>query len=112
MNCSSVTPDPKPAPRIKDPGLLRRAHRAYALAGCAACGQRGWAVELHHIQYRSAGGGDVWENLIGLCGTRFGCGAHEKIHNGQWKLQRIDGQVWVVDVDRGWLFELDQIGVV
>lgn len=45
--------------------VLRRDHY-----GCQACKSRGTdynPVDVHHLKFRSAGGGDVLENLLALC---------------------------------------------
>ena len=43
--------------------------------GCEICPRA--AVDIHHIVYRSAGGGDEIDNLIGLCRD-----CHELAHEG------------------------------
>lgn len=42
---------------------------------CTVC--RLPAVDLHHIQYKSQGGGDEVNNIVSLCRT-----CHEKAHKG------------------------------
>lgn len=59
-----VTPDSRPAARIKDPDALRRARLRFR--SCAACGAPAGGV--HHLIPRGEGGDDVIANLLGLCG--------------------------------------------
>lgn len=59
-----MTPDPKPPPRVRDPGLLRRLHVEWR--ECALCGSRG-RLSLHHIHRHPRD--DVRANLIMLCGS-------------------------------------------
>jgi 5-methylcytosine-specific restriction endonuclease McrA len=59
---SKRPPNPQKHSRIVDPLALKRAARDY----CQLCGK--WGVtQVHHIVYRSQGGGDVDDNLISLC---------------------------------------------
>ena len=57
-------PDWKKPKRIKDPAVFKQLHDAGVQ--CVLCGKRG---TLHHVLPRSRGGDDVYENLIGLCGS-------------------------------------------
>ena len=41
---------------------------------CEACGRK--ATDLHHIKYRSRGGGDEVSNIIALCRA-----CHDSAHN-------------------------------
>ena len=58
----------KPKPRKNKPTriinrvALREAYCDY----CQLCGQTG-VIQVHHIIYRSHGGGDIPDNLISLC---------------------------------------------
>jgi hypothetical protein len=60
--------DPRPAKRIKDPGLVRNfSQRA---SSCAVCGTgRGAGLSAHHVLPRGRGGDDVTANLVALCGS-------------------------------------------
>lgn len=60
----NIMPDWKPRKRIKDPKVMRDMHAAGVQ--CVLCAKRG---SLHHVLPRSRGGDDVYENLIGLCGS-------------------------------------------
>ena len=53
--------DPKRAPRIKDPALLRLLK--FESLECEISGEMG-DLHLHHVVYRSQGGDDVRENII------------------------------------------------
>ncbi len=59
---SKRLPNPQKNSRIVDPAALKRAARDY----CQLCDRWG-CIQVHHIIYRSQGGGDVDENLIALC---------------------------------------------
>ncbi len=48
--------------RIIDPEAIEAARREY----CQRCGIAD-AVQVHHIIYRSRGGGDTADNLVSLC---------------------------------------------
>jgi len=43
---------------------------------CEICGKK--AVDIHHIKFRSQGGKDEIENLVGLCRLH-----HERAHSGE-----------------------------
>ena len=49
--------------RVIDPLAIEAARKPY----CQHCGITGCWISVHHIVYRSQGGGDVPENLISLC---------------------------------------------
>ncbi len=61
-----MTPDPKPAPRKRDPDLMKRLHLELHGEPCEACGLRP-GRHLHHRTFRSQGGDDSRENLAWLC---------------------------------------------
>jgi hypothetical protein len=54
---------------------------------CRVCGSTN-LVQVHHIQFRSKGGGNEPENLIALCGDCHD-GAHNKVRNylPPWELE-------------------------
>ena len=68
-------PDPKPRRREVDRPALARARLVHRT--CAVCGRQAGGV--HHVVPRGQRGGDVDENLVGLCGdgTR---GCHGAVH--------------------------------
>ena len=47
---------------------------------CEICGKK--AVDIHHIKYRSQGGGNEIENLIALCRK-----CHDRAHSGEINAQ-------------------------
>tara|TARA_R110000751_G_scaffold31372_1_gene80003 strand:- start:78 stop:332 length:255 start_codon:yes stop_codon:yes gene_type:complete len=51
----------------KKPYRSKETYRKYGLRypDCQAC--KGMAVDVHHIIFKSQGGGDTIENLISLC---------------------------------------------
>ena len=49
---------------------------------CQCCGKKNCRVEVHHIKFRSDGGGDTLENLITLCED-----CHKAIHLGKIELK-------------------------
>lgn len=61
-----MTPDPRPAKRVRDPDLMRRLHLERFGEPCERCEARP-GTQLHHIVLRSQGGDDVAENLAWLC---------------------------------------------
>lgn len=69
-----MTPDPKRAPRVRDPELLRRMR--YEFEECVLCGSVDFSI--HHVLKRSQGGDDVRENLVALCGHGT-AGCHGRI---------------------------------
>ena len=74
-----VQPDPRPAPRIKDPDLLARLHRKWRT--CAICGHglEGGRLSLHHIHRHPRD--DVQANLVMLCGSgTTGCHGEIEAH--------------------------------
>lgn len=63
-----MNPDPKPGPRIRDPGLLRTLHLRWH--SCHLCGSTGHPIgglSLHHIHKHPRD--DVEANLMMLCGS-------------------------------------------
>ena len=60
--------DPKPTPRVKDPGLMRIMH-ADPTKECCLTSQT-WDLELHHILPRSQRGDDMRGNLIWLTAAK------------------------------------------
>lgn len=69
---SYVAADPKPAPRIRNPDLLRILK--FRLRECAVCGST-WDIHLHHVLYKSRRGDDVEANIAPLCEYH-----HRQIH--------------------------------
>ncbi len=72
--------------RIRDPRAIRRCRKPY----CEFCGVTGGRYEIHHIQFRSAGGHDIDYNLINLCVE-----CHQAVHDkivGAYRLLRIVAQ--------------------
>ena len=69
---------------------LRRALRARD-GGCVfpGCGETRW-VDAHHVRHWAEGGATALENLVELCGRH-----HRLLHEGGYRLQRLDGQVKV-----------------
>jgi hypothetical protein len=73
-------PKVKGAPQAKGrPALSPAAYRALRIVvltrdkhKCRHCGS-GQYPQVHHVKKRSAGGPDVAENLVTLCGGRDGC---------------------------------------
>lgn len=65
--------DPKPEPRVRDPGLLRELHLEWK--ECALCGSTD-KLSLHHISKHPRD--DVRGNLVMLCGSGT-TGCHGKI---------------------------------
>jgi 5-methylcytosine-specific restriction endonuclease McrA len=63
-----MPPDPRPAPRKKDPDLMKRLHLELHGEPCEVCGRRP-GKHLHHSRFRSHGGSDTRENLIWICRT-------------------------------------------
>lgn len=62
-----MTPDPKPAKRIKATRKDWQTMRWHKLTqGCRLCGTRD-RVEFHHLVGRDLGGDDVLSNLVPLC---------------------------------------------
>jgi 5-methylcytosine-specific restriction endonuclease McrA len=61
-----VTPDPKPTKRVKDPAALRAYRLEMQGEPCMACELRR-GEHVHHVKFRSQGGGDVAHNLMWLC---------------------------------------------
>lgn len=59
-----MTPDPKPAPRVRDAALLRRLHRE--LTECEVTGYR-WPLSLHHVSKHPRD--DVRGNLVMVEGS-------------------------------------------
>lgn len=59
-----MTPDPRPAARIRDSDLMRILH-AERTKECAITGEV-YGLELHHVLPRSSGGDDVRANLVFL----------------------------------------------
>lgn len=45
---------------------------------CEVCGSR--STDVHHVKYKSRGGKDVIENLMGVCRT-----CHDKAHREELK---------------------------
>lgn len=81
-----MPPDPKRGARIRDPGALRAAR--LRLASCAACGRPAGGV--HHVIQRGAPhlGDDVFENLVGLCGSgSHGC--HGAYHGSPYVFETV-----------------------
>lgn len=66
-------PDPKAAPRVRDPDLLRDLHLRWRC--CALCGSSG-PLSLHHIIRHPRD--DLEANLIMLCGDGVR-GCHGKV---------------------------------
>jgi hypothetical protein len=60
-----VTPDPKPARRVKDPAALRAYRLEMLNEPCERCERRRGA-HAHHIVFRSQGGDDARWNLLWL----------------------------------------------
>jgi HNH endonuclease len=58
-----VEADPRPRRRVKDTAAVRRKVRQDV--ACRACGEP--SSDGHHILYRSKGGDDVEDNVVGLC---------------------------------------------
>lgn len=71
-----MTPDPKPAARIKDPDAIRRFRLDHLHEPCELCELRP-GVDPHHLTYRSQGGDDTPENLVWVCRE-----CHDGIHRG------------------------------
>lgn len=55
--------DPKSEPRIRDTAAMKRKMRTER--ECRVCESR--ATDPHHVVYRSRGGDDIEENIVGLC---------------------------------------------
>ena len=66
--------DWKPSPRIKDPEALKHFRLAHVNEPCEMCERRP-GVHVHHVVFRSQGGGDVEGNLRWLCGA-----CHDEAH--------------------------------
>jgi 5-methylcytosine-specific restriction endonuclease McrA len=49
---------------------------------CEVCG--GTAVDIHHIIYRSHGGGDEFENTVALCRS-----CHDRCHAGTLTVEEL-----------------------
>lgn len=62
-----MTPDWKPAARVRASRKEWQRLREAKLGPCRVCGGHG--VTLHHLVGRDLGGGDVEENLVPLCGS-------------------------------------------
>lgn len=55
---------------------------------CRRCGDEDTSkLQLHHVVYRSQGGGHQAGNLITLCGTD-----HRKVHDKRLRIARIKGR--------------------
>ena len=65
------------------PGQIRDKVRERDGARCRFCGTSS-EIQIHHIQYRSQGGGDAEWNLISLCHTH-----HQLMHSSKRKWQPI-----------------------
>lgn len=79
-----MTPDPKPAKRIKNPLVFKL---LYLRPGtCSVCGE-GNATLHHVVPKKPHGGDDVEENLVWLCGTgTTGCHGKVEHHDGPTRL--------------------------
>jgi hypothetical protein len=69
-------PDWKPAKRVKNPKVMKSLHVRGVI--CVLCGN---PASLHHVYPKGQGGDDVFENLVGLCGSGT-TGHHGSIENG------------------------------
>lgn len=67
-------PDPRPARRVRDPGLMRGLHRLWR--ECALCEERHGPLSLHHIHKHPRD--DLMANLVLLCGSGT-TGCHGKV---------------------------------
>jgi len=70
---------PKRPPAVKSPQTLARYIANYP--NCQICGSSQKIGPrcnggIHHINFKSHGGGDTWENIITLCGP-----CHSKVHD-------------------------------
>ena len=59
-------------PKVRDLKLLKKYAKDYP--ACQVCGCQ--AADVHHIVFKSQGGGDVWENVISLCHMHHGVGQY------------------------------------
>lgn len=75
--------DPKPARRVRDSEAVTRKMRneRRCRAGCGYL-----AMHAHHVLFRSKGGDDVEDNIIGLC---FEC--HRAFHDADEETRRSVG---------------------
>lgn len=71
----NLAADPKPAPRIVNPDLLRILHLEFEM--CEVTGRTG-RLHLHHVVLRSQGGDDVRANLLTIHD-----GLHEAYHRAE-----------------------------
>ena len=69
-----ASPDPKPAPRVKNSDLLKILRLKAAFRECAVCGST-WDIHLHHVLYRSNSGDDTEANIAPVCNFH-----HRQIH--------------------------------
>jgi len=84
-----MTPDPKPAPRIRNPVALARARLLWD--ECAACGAP--PANGHHVLPKGSPwfGDDVEANIVMVCGTgTFRC--HGALHGNPYVAH--SGQRW------------------
>lgn len=69
--------DTKPTSRIRDRDALRRFALEHVGEPCFICERRPGS-EVHHLTFRSQGGGDVPENLGWFCTC-----CHRDLHDGR-----------------------------
>jgi predicted restriction endonuclease len=89
-------PKPEPLARVRNRKRHQRARQRARVrevvmeqARCVVCGLR--ATDMHHVKYRSRGGGDTVDNCAPLCGPH-----HRAVH-AKW--------LRLVKTETGWRCE-------